>query len=108
MTYATGRRYLDADSHLMELPGWLERYADPPVRERLRPLALGAAGRLAEQAVAEAEERLAAGPAADLDERELLQRKGWHAYGASDPGERSRVLDRLGFDAQLVFSTFAA
>ena len=34
--------------------------------------------------------------------------KGWHALGAFDPAERSRALDLLGFDAQLVFSTFAA
>jgi predicted TIM-barrel fold metal-dependent hydrolase len=34
--------------------------------------------------------------------------KGWHALGAFDPAERSRALDLLGFERQLVFSTFAA
>ena len=57
MTYATGRRYLDADSHLMELPGWLEPYADPDIRDRIRPLALGGAGALADDAVAAAQRR---------------------------------------------------
>ena len=33
--------------------------------------------------------------------------KGWHALGAFDRAERSNALDRLGFAAQLVFSTFA-
>ncbi len=27
-TYARGRRILDADSHVMELPGWLSQLAD--------------------------------------------------------------------------------
>jgi predicted TIM-barrel fold metal-dependent hydrolase len=106
MTYATGRRYLDADSHLMELPGWLEAYADPDVRTRIRPLALGGAGALADAAVADAQRRTAE-PDTRLDDADLLGRKGWHAAGAFDPSERSRVLDQLGFDAQLVFSTFA-
>ena len=106
MTYATGRRYFDADSHLMELPGWLEGYADPDVRTRIRPLALGGAGAMAEAAVADAQRRRE-DPDGVLDNADLLGRKGWHAAGAFDATERSQVLDRLGFDAQLVFSTFA-
>ncbi|MDJ0848712.1 MAG: amidohydrolase family protein [Myxococcota bacterium] len=34
----------DADSRLMELSGWLASYADPAIRDRLRPLPLGAVG----------------------------------------------------------------
>ena len=45
MAYAQGRTYYDADSHLMELGDWLGRYADPELRDRIRPLYLGAAGR---------------------------------------------------------------
>jgi predicted TIM-barrel fold metal-dependent hydrolase len=37
-----------------------------------------------------------------------MQAKGWSALGAFDPGERSRALDLLGLERQLVFSTFAA
>jgi predicted TIM-barrel fold metal-dependent hydrolase len=37
-----------------------------------------------------------------------MHAKGWHALGACDPAERSRALDLLGFQRQLVFSTFAA
>src|SRR3954453_17107557 len=37
----------------------------------------------------------------------LLTKKGWDALGAVDAAERSRALDLLGFDRQLVFSTFA-
>ena len=34
--YATGRTYLDADSHVVETPQWLEPFADPAIRERIR------------------------------------------------------------------------
>lgn len=106
--YATGRRHLDADSHLMELPGWLDRYADPDIRDRIRPLHLGGAGPLADDAIRRAEARRGdASEAAELEAR-LMSAKGWHGLGAFDPAERSRALDLLGFDAQLVFSTFAA
>src|SRR6185369_183074 len=40
-------------------------------------------------------------------EDKLLDHKGWSALGAFDPVERTRALDLLGFDCQLVFSTFA-
>src|SRR5689334_24127220 len=107
MTYASGQRILDADSHLMELPGWLADYADPDVRDRIRPLHLGGAGRLADDAVARAEARRGDESAAVALEESLLTSKGWHGLGAFDAAERSRALDLLGFEAQLVFSTFA-
>ena len=37
-----------------------------------------------------------------------MDAKGWSGLGAFDAGERSRALDLLGFESQLVFSTFAA
>ena len=42
-----------------------------------------------------------------MAEERLLRDKGWYAMGAFDPVERSRVLDLLGVDGQLVFATFA-
>jgi predicted TIM-barrel fold metal-dependent hydrolase len=108
MPYATGRVFRDADSHLMELSDWLVRHADPGVREKLRPLHLGGAGALAEQAVADAEARRGDAARARELEAALMKAKGWSALGAFDPAERSRALDLLGFERQLVFSTFAA
>jgi predicted TIM-barrel fold metal-dependent hydrolase len=108
MPYAEGRTYHDADSHLMELHDWLPRYADPSIRERIRPLYLGGAGALASQAVTDAEARRGDPEAARRLEGRLLEAKGWSALGAFDPTERSRALDLLGFSRQLVFSTFAA
>jgi predicted TIM-barrel fold metal-dependent hydrolase len=107
MPYAEGRTYYDADSHIMELSDWLASYADPDVRERLRPLYLGGAGRLADEAVKAAEQRRGDPAAAAELETKLMGPKGWSALGAFDPTERSRALDLLGFDKQLVFSTFA-
>ena len=72
MPYASGRTYHDADSHVMELTDWLAPYADPKIRERLRPLHLGGAGKLAREAVGNAEKRRG-DPAAALEaERNLM------------------------------------
>jgi uncharacterized protein len=108
MPYAEGRTYYDADSHFMELGDWLVQYADPDVRDRIRPLHLGGAGALAEQAVADAEARRGDPDAARALDTQLMRAKGWNALGAFDPDERSRALDLLGFERQLVFTTFAA
>src|ERR1700730_4926941 len=105
--YAEGRVFYDADSHLMETSDWLVSYADPDLRDRLRPLYLGGAGAMADEAVRQADARRTARVGLDETEGQLLTRKGWHAYGAFDSAERSRALDLLGFDKQLVFSTFA-
>lgn len=107
MPYAQGRTYFDADSHVMELTDWLEQYADPGVREKIRPLHLGAAGALADEAVRQAEERRDNSELASQLEENIMGAKGWSALGAFDKAERSRALDLLGFHRQLVFSTFA-
>lgn len=108
MPYAEGRVFHDADSHVMELPEWIASYADPSLRDRLRPLALGrAGGELAERAVADVSARRDDPERAADAESRLMHLKGWYGLGAFDPTERSRALDLLGFDSQLVFSTFA-
>ncbi len=108
MPYAQGRTYYDADSHVMELSDWIVDYADPGVREKIRPLYLGAAGNLAKKAVLEAAARKGDPERARALEENVMGPKGWGALGAFDPAERSRALDLLGFDKQLVFATFAA
>jgi len=109
MTYANGRTCYDADSHLMETPEWLAGFADPGLRTRLPALALGGAGSKAAEVIAAARERRGDPAAlATLAENVIGGPKGWLALGASDPSERSRALDELGFERQLVFSTFAA
>jgi hypothetical protein len=54
MTYAQGRTYYDADSHIMELPGLLTDHADPDIRALLPPIRVPRVGKLA-NLVADAE-----------------------------------------------------
>lgn len=108
MGYADDRRILDADSHLMELPGFLDGYIEPALLDQLRGRDMAGFGLVLKDAVHRAQARWTdATKAAEAEER-LLVDKGWMAMGAFDREERSRVLDLLGFEGQLVFSTFAA
>src|ERR1700732_2525209 len=97
----------DAGSHLMEVEDWLPGYADPDVRERLGPLGLEKAGQGAGKMFASLpglwERQRSEQVTADV----ISGPKGWLAPGALDSGVRSRVLDALGINAQLVFPTVA-
>lgn len=107
--FSPNRRYNDADSHIMETFGWLKSYADPSIRERIGELALGGAGSAAEKVISAAVARLEnKEETATLEADVIASAKGWQALGAFDSTERARALDLLGFDKQLVFSTFAA
>jgi uncharacterized protein len=108
MGYAGERNILDADSHLMELPGFLDPYIDPQVADRLRNRDMASFAALIEEAVHRAELRRSDMAVVDEARERLLVDKGWMALGAFEPGERSVVLDLLGFRGQLVFTTFAA
>ncbi|HZU74147.1 MAG TPA: amidohydrolase family protein [Acidimicrobiales bacterium] len=108
MTYAT-RRIFDADSHIMETADWLASYADPAIRGRLRPYTTNATELLEhlDEAL-----QLHARRQSDPDllaraEDQVLIDKGWLSLGAFDPKERSRALDLLGFEQQLVFASFS-
>jgi predicted TIM-barrel fold metal-dependent hydrolase len=109
MPYAAGRVINDADSHIMESLDWLASHADPGVRDRLGSMRLEAGGSGAEKAIARALARQQdAAATAEIATNVVSGPKGWAAYGAIDPGERTRALDDLGFSRQLVFTTFAA
>ncbi len=106
-TYVGARRVLDADSHVMELADFLDDFIDPEFLDRLRPVTGGELAAVLTDAEARADARRADASAAAQAEERLLKDKGWYAMGAFDPTERSRVLDLLGVEAQLVFATFA-
>src|ERR1051325_3427111 len=108
MSYAGTRELLDADSPVMELPDFLDEFVEPEIAERLRREAFEAAKPLIHEAVTRGPARQAAADHATSAEARLLVEKGWLAMGAFDAAERSRVLDLLGFQSQLVFATFAS
>ncbi|MGH8987172.1 MAG: amidohydrolase family protein [Acidimicrobiales bacterium] len=107
MTYAGDRVILDADSHVMELADFLDDFMDPDHKDRLRRQGMEALRPVLEHASREAERRRSDTAVAERAEEQLMHDKGWLAMGGFDPAERSRALDLLGFEGQLVFATFA-
>jgi len=111
MPYAPDNRpFYDADSHIMELPDFLQRYADPDLRDQMPAVSYSASlvtdeevavimsrgGRHSPEHVAEL---------LNLGDRLIETSKEIQALGAFDGSERSRALDMLGFKRQLVFAT---
>lgn len=108
MPYAQGRVINDADSHIMESLDWLPSYADPGLRDRLISMRLEAGGSGAAKAIEKALARQRDEVATlEIASNVVEGPKGWAAYGAMNPAERSKALDDLGFARQLVFTTFA-
>jgi uncharacterized protein len=97
----------DADSHVMEVEDWLPSFADPDVRDRLAPLGLEKAGKGASELMASLPALWERHRGEDVDASVIAGPKGWMAPGALDTEVRSKVLDALEIDAQLVFPTFA-
>jgi predicted TIM-barrel fold metal-dependent hydrolase len=103
-----GQALLDADSHVMELPDFLTRHADRRLAAALPPITTAAAGAQGEGFDRYlADRRHTPEQVAVLEQNVMGGPKGYEALGAFDPAERSRALDLLGFQAQLVFGTFA-
>src|SRR5262245_25509757 len=95
MAYAHDRHVIDADSHLMEWPGFLADHAPADIRSALPEIGGGTGGFTLKGLSRTAQER-----ATLIALGDDLVRKGpkWHdALGAIDPAERSAALDLLGF-----------
>ena len=101
MTYAQGRVYYDADSHIMELPDFLTEFADPGMRDRLPKISYAPGGRSyggldeALKRKAHAPEKVAELIA--LGDQMISGPKGYFALGAFNAQERATALDMLGF-----------
>ncbi len=106
MPYVQDRIIHDADSHLMELPGCLDAFFDPRLKQRFLDLPYYR-NKIAKAAFADKvrAEQADAAFRAGADENILL-RKNYQALGAFLPEDRPRTLDLLGFASQLVFTTF--
>jgi uncharacterized protein len=107
-TYAAGRHIHDADAHVMETPYWLHQWADPGIRERLRPLAMSNAADADSDTWASLEQRHSDPAFRRGAGQELLTRKNWQALGSFRKEDRPAALDRLGFASQLVFNTWTS
>ncbi len=111
MTYASGRLYHDADSHLMEPHDWLKTHAPNGWRDRMPTLGISAIG---EQAGQEPTDWAAitcplhSDPDYRADETQLMLRKNYDAVGSFERDHRSQALDMLGFASQFVFNTWSS
>lgn len=110
MTYAGDRLIYDADSHLMELPDFLSAHADASTLKQLPPLYADTTGQFDGRPYAGAtghtpedlQKLVALGD-------NLTKGPKWHdALGSFSGRERSTALDLLGFERQVVFSSFCA
>lgn len=106
MSYAGQQTILDADSHVMEHGDFLDDYLSEDDRKLLNRAMFDAAHERLDVAKANAKARQEDPEVRAQAEERVMLDKGWMAMGGWDPTERSRVLDLLGFDAQLVFGTF--
>jgi uncharacterized protein len=111
MSYAQGRVFRDADSHVMELPDFLNLYAEPGEHAQLPTIRVDAP-RL-QQGLLDATVRRSHPPEyvrelIALGDDLISGPKGYLALGAFNGSERSQALDLLGFSQQLVFATFSA
>jgi predicted TIM-barrel fold metal-dependent hydrolase len=106
MPYVEGRTVHDADAHIMEEPTWLLDYADPAVRELMKPMvdvrvAPGELDMLEQFRQKHADPEFRA-----HDAEEIMNRKNWKATGSFIKEDRPLALDLLGFASQLIFNTF--
>lgn len=111
MTYAPSDRvFYDADSHIMELPDFLRRYADPGLREEIFEVSYSASlvsdeevAVIMEQGGKHSADHVAA--QIGLGDELIAKSKEIQALGAFDSSDRSTAMDMLGFAKQLVFAT---
>ena len=111
MAYAPADRDIyDADSHIMELPDFLKRYADPGLRDEIPEVSYSASivtdeevAVIMDQGGRHSPEHVAAQVA--LGDALIEKSKEIQALGAFNPGDRRTAIDLLGFRKQLVFAT---
>jgi predicted TIM-barrel fold metal-dependent hydrolase len=112
-SHREGRIIHDADSHIIEYPGWLESYSSEYVKANLKPSRLTTDNPIFKRIIDQADKRLA-GNDPELTEtlksnifgaREKLNM--WAAFGATKKEERSESLNIMGVSSQLIFPSVA-
>lgn len=105
MPYVENRTIHDADSHVMELPGTINRYLEDKHRRSFEDKV---APSPAQTRWAQEARDLHDDPAFRAgDDQNILLRKNYHALGSFRNEDRPRALNLLGFTSQLVFTTTA-
>lgn len=111
MTYVPDHMTIyDADSHIMELPDFLKRYAEPGVRDDIPEVSYSASlvtdeevavimAQGGQHSPAHVQEMIA------LGDKLIEKSKEIQALGAFNAADRTTALDMLGFKRQLVFAT---
>ena len=110
MSYAAERIIHDADSHLMELPDFLSRHADRHTAALLPDLGAATTGSfdLTQFAGSQGHAPDHAASLVALGDQ-ITRGPKWHdALGAFNGAERATALDLLGFQRQVIFSSFCA
>jgi uncharacterized protein len=105
MSYASGRVFHDADSHVMETREWLDPYIDAELAGKLRPMYGREPNRIDKLLDAAKQRKTDPAAHAAAAANPIAGPKGWPAFGAFDSDERKQLLDVLGFSSQLVFPT---
>ena len=111
MPYAPANRaFYDADSHIMELPDFLKKYADPQLRDEIPEVSYSASivtdeevAVIMAQGGRHSSDHVSAQIA--LGDRLIESSKEIQALGAFNGADRSVAMDLLGFRKQLVFAT---
>jgi predicted TIM-barrel fold metal-dependent hydrolase len=110
MSYAGGRLIHDADSHLMELPDFLTRHADPSSRDLMPPLGALATGQFnpGDHVGKPGHDPGTVARLLELGDQ-ITRGPKWHdALGSFSGEQRTLALNLLGFQRQVVFSSFCA
>lgn len=104
MPYIEGRVVHDADSHVMELPGWLDEFGAKAVRDAFNAR-FGGVGGERRGGLDEAVRRQSDPAYRSRDAEEIMARKNHAATGAFRREDRPLALDLMGVASQLVFPT---
>jgi uncharacterized protein len=105
MAYVEGRVVHDADSHIMEIPGFLDDYIEARFQPHIAASGVferrpGFQDKIPGLRQRQDDPQWRAG-----DAEHILLRKNWDALGAFRQEDRPKALDHLGFASQLVFTT---
>ena len=101
MPYIDDRIVHDADSHVMELPHWLDEFATQRVCDAFNE-------RFGNSSVSNMRDAAGLQNSAEFREdaeRDVMVRKNHSALGAFDRDDRSAAVDYIGVSTQLVFPT---